>query len=62
MFRFTRTATTKNGAGMPAAIQFGTQVCEYLNKTYSLNVTFGVELFGGATCHMPLALRRGQPR
>ena len=51
MFRFTRTTTTRNAADMPAAIQFGTEVCGYLNKTYSLNLKFGVELFGGATCH-----------
>ena len=51
MFRFERKATVKNVADMPAAVQFATEVTAYLNKAYSLNMKFGVEVFGTPSIH-----------
>ncbi len=51
MYRFIRTATVKNGALLPAALQFATEVSSYLNKAYSLDLKFGMELFGTPTLH-----------
>jgi hypothetical protein len=51
MFRYQRSATVKNVADLPAAIQFGNQVTSYVNKQHSLKLTFGVELFGAASLH-----------
>jgi hypothetical protein len=51
MYRFIRTATAKNGASVPAALQWAGDVSAYLNKTYSLNLKFGMELFGDAKIH-----------
>lgn len=48
MFRFIRTATARTAASLPAAIKFGTEVTDYLNKRYSINMKFGVEQYGGA--------------
>jgi hypothetical protein len=47
MFRFIRTAIPNTGADIPAALQFAAQVTSYLNKTYSLNLKYGIEMFGG---------------
>ena len=46
MFRFERCATVKTGSDLAAAVQFATEVTGYLNKRHSLNVRFGVEIFG----------------
>jgi hypothetical protein len=54
MYRFMRTATVKNAAHLPAAIQFGAELNGYLNKTYNINLRVGVEMFGGATLHWQL--------
>ena len=51
MFRFERTTTVKSVADMPAAMQFGAEVTEYLNKNRSLKMTFGAELFGEYKVH-----------
>ena len=51
MFRFERKATVKNVADMPAAVQFAAEVTAYLNKAYSLNMKFGVEVFGTPSIH-----------
>jgi len=51
MYRFTRTATARNAAVVPAGIQFATEVTAYLNKKYDLKLRFGIELFGGSTIH-----------
>jgi hypothetical protein len=51
MFRFIRTATTKSTAEIPAAMQFAAKVTSYVNKQHSLNMRFGVELFGTSTIH-----------
>jgi hypothetical protein len=47
MFRFIRTSVPNTGADVPAALQFAARVTSYLNKTYSLNMKYGVEVFGG---------------
>jgi len=51
MFRFIRTATTKSAAEIPAALQFAAKVTSYLNKQHSLNMKFGIELFGTPSVH-----------
>ena len=51
MFRFERKATVKNVADMPAAVQFAAEVTAYLNKAHSLNMKFGVEVFGTPSIH-----------
>jgi hypothetical protein len=51
MFRFDRIATVKNVADMPAAVQFAAHVTSYLKKTHSLNMSYGVELFGTPSIH-----------
>ncbi len=51
MFQFIRTVEAKNAAMLPAALQFAAEVTTYVNKTYALGVTYGVEMFSGATLH-----------
>ena len=51
MFQLIRTVQAKNAAYIPAALQFAGEVTAYVNKTYSLNLKHGVELFSGATLH-----------
>ena len=51
MYRFERSAIAKNPADMPAAVQFATEVTSYVNKRHSLNMKFGVELFGAPRVH-----------
>lgn len=51
MFRFERCATVKTAADLPAAAQFAAEVTAYLNKRHSLNMKFGVEIFGDARIH-----------
>lgn len=51
MFRFERTATIKNAADEPAAVQFAGEVTSYLNKRHALNMRYGVELFGAGNIH-----------
>jgi hypothetical protein len=51
MFRFIRIATTKSAAEIPAAMQFAAKVTSYLNRQHSLNMRFGVELFGAPSVH-----------
>ena len=46
-----RTSTLKNVADVPAALQFAAGLTSYLNKSYSLNMKFGIELFSGARVH-----------
>jgi len=50
-YRFIRTATVKTGANAPAALQWAGEATAYLNKTYSLNLKYGMELFGSANVH-----------
>jgi hypothetical protein len=51
MYRFIRTAIVKTGAGVPAALQWAGEASAYLNKTYSLNLKYGMELFGECKIH-----------
>lgn len=51
MYRFIRTARTRNAADVPAALQFSARVTEHMNKTYGLNMKAGVELFGKGRLH-----------
>lgn len=51
MYRFIRTATPRNAASVPEAIQFGAQVTAHINKTYGLNMKAGIEMFGGGRIH-----------
>ncbi|HJV96836.1 MAG TPA: hypothetical protein VJ608_12400, partial [Albitalea sp.] len=45
------TATTKNAACMPAALQFGSEVASHFNKTYDVKMKVGAEMFGGSRVH-----------
>jgi hypothetical protein len=51
MYRFTRSVATKNAAGMATAIPFATEITAYLNKTYNMRMTVGVEMFGHNRIH-----------
>ena len=51
MFRFERCSTVRNPADIPAAVQFATEVTAYLNKQHSLNMKFGVDIFGAPCVH-----------
>jgi hypothetical protein len=51
MFRYQRSATVKNAADLPAAIEFGGHVTSYINKQHALKLAFGVELFGAPSLH-----------
>ena len=51
MFRFERCATVKTASELPAAAQFAAEVTTYLNKRHSLNMKFGVEIFGDPRIH-----------
>lgn len=51
MYRFIRTATVKNAAALPSALAFASEVTAHLNRSYSLNMRFGVEQFGCANIH-----------
>jgi hypothetical protein len=46
MYRLIRTGTAKHAATLPAAIQCAAELTSYLNKQYSLNMKFGVVMFG----------------
>lgn len=51
MFRFMRTITVKNVAELPAALQVAGELTAYVNKTYALNMKFGLELYGNPQIH-----------
>jgi hypothetical protein len=46
MYRFLRTATVKTAANQAAGLQWAADATAYLNKTYALNLNYGMELFG----------------
>jgi len=46
-----RTATVKTASRSAAAVQFAGELTAYLNKTYSLNMKFGMEAFGTSKIH-----------
>jgi len=54
MYRFTRSIAVKEASRFPAAVQFTTELCGYLDKTYGLKLKFGIELFGSAQLHRHL--------
>ena len=58
MFRFERKATVKTAADVAAAVKFAGEVTAYLNKLHSLNMKFGVELFGKARSYLEASLAR----
>jgi hypothetical protein len=43
---FTRTATVRNGAVFPRALQFATQIKELFKKDFELDLEVGMEMFG----------------
>jgi hypothetical protein len=51
MFRFIRRATVKTAANQAAGLQWAAEASAYLNKTYSLDLKYGAELFGKAKIH-----------
>ncbi len=51
MFQFIRTVQARNGALVPAALQFAGEVTAYVKKTYSLDLSYGIEMFSTATLH-----------
>ena len=51
MYQFIRTIEAKNAAAIPAALQFAAEVTAYVNKTYSLGLHCGIEMFSSATLH-----------
>ncbi len=51
MYRFIRTATVKTAANQAAGLAWAAEVSAYLNKTYSLNLKYGAELFGKGKIH-----------
>ena len=46
MFQFIRNVIPKNGALVPAALQFAADVSAHVNKTYAINLRYGIQLFG----------------
>ena len=54
MFRMIRTATVKTASKSGAAMQLAGEITAYLNKTYSLNMKFGMEIFGAGKIHWHL--------
>jgi hypothetical protein len=51
MYRFIRTATVNRAVNIPAALQSAGEIAAYLNKAYSMDMKFGLELFGTAKVH-----------
>jgi hypothetical protein len=51
MYRFIRTATVRNGALMPTALMFASQVTAHVNNRYGLNMRFGAEQYGSSKIH-----------
>jgi triacylglycerol esterase/lipase EstA (alpha/beta hydrolase family) len=51
MYRFERKITVRNVADMPAAMQFASEVTDYLNKRYDLHMKFGAEGFDKHRVH-----------
>jgi len=45
------TATAKTNHDQAAGLEFAAQVTAYISKNYSLNMKYGVEVFGGTKIH-----------
>ena len=54
MYRMIRTATVRTASKSAAAMQCAGEITAYLNKTYSLNMKFGMEIFGAGKIHWHL--------
>ena len=54
MYRMIRTATVTTASKSAAAMQLAGEITAYLNKTYSLNMKFGMEIFGAGKIHWHL--------
>jgi hypothetical protein len=46
MFQFIRNVTPVSASAIPAAMQYGAEVTGYLNRTYGVNVRYGIRMFG----------------
>ena len=51
MYRFMRSVQAKNAAFVAPAVAFAAGVCAYVNKTYKVDMHFGVEAFDKARIH-----------
>jgi len=51
MYRFIRTVRPKTHADLAPALQWAGEVTAHVNKTYSLNLKYGTELFGKGRIH-----------
>jgi hypothetical protein len=54
MYRFLRTATVKTAANQGAGLLWAAETTAYLNKTYALGLSYGMELFGECRIHWQL--------
>jgi len=51
MYRFIRTARARTHANIAPAMQWAGEATAYINKNYSLNLKYGMELFGKGRIH-----------
>jgi len=51
MYRFMRTVQAKNAACVAPAVAFAAGICTYVNKTYKVDMHFGVQAFDKARIH-----------
>ncbi|NBO76717.1 MAG: hypothetical protein EBV28_06885 [Betaproteobacteria bacterium] len=51
MYRFIRIAQPRNADHVPAALQFSTELTAHMNRTYSLSMKAGIEMFGDGHLH-----------
>ena len=51
MYRFMRTVQAKNAACIAPAVSFAAAVCSHINKTYKVDMHFGVEAFDKGRIH-----------
>ena len=51
MYRFIRTARPMTVAELAPAMQWAGEVTAYVNKTYAINLKYGVDLFGKGRIH-----------
>lgn len=51
MYRFMRSVQAKNAACVAPAVAFAAGICAYVNKTYKVEMHFGVEAFDKARIH-----------
>jgi hypothetical protein len=51
MYRFIRTARPRTTAHLAPAMEWAGEVTAHVNRSYSLNLKFGMELFGKGRIH-----------